>query len=58
MLASLTIFEKEHEAREKYTYFVCGLAGALFAYIGKDYFPDHPLNYSAVFTIGALISLQ
>jgi hypothetical protein len=43
MSASLTIFEKEHAAREKYIYFICGLAGVLFAYVGKDYFPVHPL---------------
>ncbi len=57
MSASLTIFEKEHAAREKYIYFICALAGALFAYVGKDYFPVHPLNCAATLTIGAMVSL-
>lgn len=57
MIASLSLFEKEHAAREKYVYFVCGLAGALFAYIGKDYYPEHPIKIIAVLTISALISL-
>jgi hypothetical protein len=58
MSASLTIFEKEHAAREKYIYFVCGLAGALFAYIGKDYFPVHPLDLVAKLNIWAMVCLM
>jgi hypothetical protein len=57
MSASLALFEKEHAAREKYIYFVCGLAGVLFAYIGKDYFPVRPFDCAAILTIGAMISL-
>jgi hypothetical protein len=56
MSASLNLFDKEHASREKYVYFVCSLAGALFAYIGKDYFPEHPINCVGVLTIAALIS--
>jgi hypothetical protein len=56
MSESLNIFDKEHASREKYIYFVCGLAGALFAYIGKDYFPVHPIDCIGILTISALIS--
>ena len=58
MSASLTVFEKEYESREKYIYFICGVAGASFAYIGKDYFPVHPLDWPAKLTIGSLFSLM
>ena len=57
MSASITIYEKEHASREKYIYFVCGLAGVLFAYIGKDYFPTHPQDLRDKLTIGAMASL-
>jgi hypothetical protein len=32
MSASLLLFDKEHTAREKYIYFICGVASALVAY--------------------------
>ena len=43
--------------REKYIYFLCGLAGALFAYIGKDYHPVHPIDLSNKLTLLAMASL-
>jgi hypothetical protein len=57
MSASLSVFEKEHAAREKYIYFVCGLAGALVAYIVKDYFPVRPIDFIGELTMSAMISL-
>lgn len=42
--ASHLLFDKEHTSREKYIYFICGVAGALVAYIGKDFKPSHPLS--------------
>jgi hypothetical protein len=41
--ASLTIYEKEHASVQKLDYFLCGFAGALFAYIGQNYTP-HKLD--------------
>ena len=55
MSASLSVFEKEHSAREKYIYFICGLASALVAYIGKDYFPAHPFTWAEYLTLAALL---
>jgi hypothetical protein len=36
---SFDLFSKEHAASERFDYFVCGIAGALFAYIGQAYTP-------------------
>ncbi len=57
MSASLSLFDKEHAAREKYIYFVCGVASALVAYIGKDYTPSHPWTDYDKFTISTLVCL-
>ena len=57
MSTSISVFEKEHAAREKYIYFVCGLAAALVAYIGKDYFPVRPIDFVGKLTISAMASL-
>jgi hypothetical protein len=57
MSASINLFDKEHAAREKYVYFVVGLAGALFAYLGKDYTPPHELTIVSLLTMSALTSL-
>jgi len=57
MSASLSLFEKEHNAREKYIYFICGVAGALIAYLGKDYKPNHPWTTHDTLTISTLGSL-
>ena len=51
---SLTLHQHDHAARLKYIYFVCGLAAVLFAYLGKDYFPVHPINLHGILTISAL----
>ncbi|HZF02011.1 MAG TPA: hypothetical protein VE344_08965 [Methylomirabilota bacterium] len=37
--ASLTLHEKSLASVEKFDYFLCGFAGALFAYIGQNYTP-------------------
>lgn len=58
MSASLSLFEKEHAAREKYIYFICGVAGALVAYLGKDYTPSHPWTVHDSFLISTLGSLM
>jgi hypothetical protein len=57
MSASLSLFDKEHAAREKYIYFICGVAGALVAYIGKDYTPSHPWTINDKLNISTLICL-
>jgi hypothetical protein len=36
---SMEMFGKAHEAESKFDYFVCGVAGAIFAYIVKDFVP-------------------
>lgn len=36
---SFDLFSKEHEASQKFDYFICSIAGALFAYIGQAYTP-------------------
>jgi hypothetical protein len=57
MAASMTIYEKEYASRETYVYFICGVASALFAYMGKDYYPVHPLDLPGKYTIASMISL-
>jgi hypothetical protein len=34
---SIELFHKAQEADEKFDYFLCGVAGALFAYVGQNY---------------------
>ena len=41
---SLVLYGKEFEASLKLDYFMCGAAGALFAYIGQTYTP-HKLDF-------------
>jgi hypothetical protein len=41
---SLILWSKEHESFQKLDYFLCGVAGALFAYIGQTYTP-HKLDF-------------
>ncbi|HEV2695679.1 MAG TPA: hypothetical protein VG347_22500 [Verrucomicrobiae bacterium] len=38
-LKSFELFSKEHAATEKFDYYICSVAGALFAYIGQAYSP-------------------
>lgn len=54
MSASLSVFEREHESREKYIYFICGVASALLAYLGKDYKPSHPWTTHDTLTVSTL----
>ena len=39
MSDSIEVYRRSHEAAEKLDYFICGVAGALFAYIGQNYIP-------------------
>jgi hypothetical protein len=57
MSASLSIFEKEHAARDKYIYFICGVASALVAYIGKDFAPHPTFTLHDKLTIASLVAL-
>jgi hypothetical protein len=57
MSASLIMFEKEYAAREKYGYFICTVASALVAYLGKDFFPEHPFDARENLTVWSLSSL-
>jgi hypothetical protein len=60
MSASLSLYDKEQAAREKYIYFLCGVAGPLFAYLGKDYKPSHPRTTQdtlAVSTLSCFVAL-
>ncbi|MGO8931925.1 MAG: hypothetical protein ACLQU3_34145 [Limisphaerales bacterium] len=36
---SIEIYGKAQESQEKLDYFICGVAGALFAYVGQSYVP-------------------
>jgi hypothetical protein len=36
---SIEVHKMVQESREKFDYFVCGIAGALFAYLGQNYVP-------------------
>jgi hypothetical protein len=40
---SLILFDKEYQSFQKLDYFLCSIAGALFAYIGQTYVP-HKLD--------------
>jgi hypothetical protein len=54
---SLALYHKEYESFQKLDYFICGVAGALFAYIAQTYTP-HVLNSWFYFlTPAALLSL-
>jgi hypothetical protein len=54
METSHLLFDKEHQSREKYIYFICGVAGALVAYIGKDFKPSFPLSKHDELTLWCL----
>jgi hypothetical protein len=36
---SIDAFARAHESLEKFDYFICGVGGALFAYLGQHYLP-------------------
>jgi hypothetical protein len=44
---SVKLFLQSQDATVKYDYFVCTVAGALFAYIGQSYSPHKLNNFSA-----------
>jgi hypothetical protein len=54
MSASLSLFDKEHASRERYIYFLCSVSGALVAYIGKDFKPNHPFSNHDILTLWCL----
>lgn len=51
------IYTRESTAVEKYDYFVCGVAGALFAYVGQNYTPQKFETIYSFLTPLALIFL-
>ena len=51
------LFSKEHTSSEKFDYFVCGIGGALFAYLGQAYIPQKFESWSQCLTPLALICL-
>jgi hypothetical protein len=54
---SFELFSKEHAATEKFDYFMCSIAGALFAYIGQTYTPHVFCSWYFFLMPAALISL-
>lgn len=53
----LTLHGQQHESREKYTYYICGVAGALFAFTAKDFSPQSPHSCQDKMTMLALYFL-
>lgn len=51
------IYEKEHSSEEKYDYFICTVAGGLFAYVGQNYAPHKLEDFSSILTPIALFFL-
>lgn len=45
MSDSIELYRRGHEAAEKLDYFICGVAGAIFAYLGQGYKP-HKIELS------------
>jgi hypothetical protein len=43
LFSAKDLFSREHSSKEKFDYFICSVAGALFAYIGQTYTP-HKLD--------------
>jgi hypothetical protein len=54
---SFELFSKEHSSSEKFDYFVCSVAGALFAYIGQTYTPHTFDSWFYYLTPIALLAL-
>ena len=54
MKVSEQLFDKEHNSREKYIYFICSVTGALVAYISKDFKPVHPFSGHDKWTLWCL----
>jgi hypothetical protein len=55
--ASLTLYEKAHASIQRLDYFLCGFAGALFAYIGQNYSPHKLENWFYYLMPVALVCL-
>jgi hypothetical protein len=51
------LFGKYHASREKLDYFLCGIAGALVAYLGQNFSPEKMPSYAAGVTILSLAFL-
>jgi hypothetical protein len=54
---SFELFSKEHAATQKFDYFICSVAGALFAYIGQTYTPQRLESIPQWFIPAALLCL-
>lgn len=54
---SFDLFSKEHAASEKFDYFICSVAGALFAYIAQNYQPHKLDSWYHCLMPAALLSL-
>jgi hypothetical protein len=54
---SFELFSREHAAGEKFDYFICSIAGALFAYIGQSYTPHRFDSWYYLLIPLALLSL-
>jgi hypothetical protein len=51
------LFSKVHAANDKFDYFICTVAGGLFAYIGENFSPDKLTTGAAAITFIALLFL-
>ena len=52
------LFTKQHASNEKLDYFMCSVAGALFAYMGQTFAPEKLQIYTCVTTIVSLLLLS
>jgi hypothetical protein len=49
------LFSKSHDSNEKFDYFMCSVAGALFAYLGQTFTPEKLSLKCCIATFAALI---
>jgi hypothetical protein len=52
------LFTKQHASNEKLDYFMCSVAGALFAYIGQTFTPEKLPTKCCIVSILSLILLS
>lgn len=52
------LFTKQHASNERLDYFMCGVAGALFAYTGQTFAPEKLSFYACIVTIVSLLLLS
>jgi hypothetical protein len=52
------LFTKQHASNERLDYFMCGVAGALFAYTGQTFTPEKLSFYACIATIVSLLLLS